>query len=86
MQPGRNMGTVVVGTSAGGFDALSQLFSNILSDFQLSILAVQHLSGNCDINFIVDRLSEQCSLPVKEATEKEPLQKGFLDTFSGIEC
>jgi len=31
-------------------------------------------------------LSEQCSLPVKEATEKEPLQKGFLDTFSGIEC
>jgi two-component system, chemotaxis family, protein-glutamate methylesterase/glutaminase len=68
---------VVVGTSAGGVDALARLFSALPQDFSMPILVVMHLpsTSNVDPNLIFGRLRNG---QFKEAGDKETFEVGKI--------
>jgi len=68
---------VVIGVSAGGMDALPVVLAPLSADFPASIIVVQHLHPHSD-GFLVTYLGRKCTLPVKEADEKELLQQGMV--------
>ncbi|HNY06913.1 MAG TPA: chemotaxis protein CheB, partial [Bacteroidales bacterium] len=68
---------VVIGSSAGGMDALRILLAALPRTFALPILIVQHLSATSD-SFLANYLNTQCQLRVKEADEKEKIFHGTV--------
>ncbi len=66
---------IVIGSSAGGMDALRIILSALPEDFSLPILIVQHVSPSSD-NYITKYLDKLCKLNIKEADEKENIQVG----------
>jgi two-component system chemotaxis response regulator CheB len=63
---------VVIGTSAGGFNALSSILPALPAHFPLPITVVQHLhlgSGDYTLTY----LSQRCAIAVTEARDKLPL-------------
>ncbi len=68
---------VVIGSSAGGMDALRILLAALPKTFALPILIVQHLSATSD-SFLANYLNTQCQLRVKEADEKEKIYHGTV--------
>ncbi|MBI9108582.1 MAG: chemotaxis protein CheB [Spirochaetales bacterium] len=71
----RRLSAVVVGASAGGFRALSQLLSSLSENFPVPVVIVQHLSPE-SMNLSVAQLDRICRLEVKECDDKEPLLPG----------
>lgn len=63
---------VVIGTSAGGMEALKNIFSGLKDDFKLPIIIVQHVSPN-SINYLSEYLKKFTKLNIKEADEKEKI-------------
>ena len=61
---------IVIGTSAGGLNALQKILGPLPADFPLPILVVQHRLPAAD-DFLTFSLNESCALSVKEAEEKE---------------
>ncbi len=68
---------VVIGVSAGGIHALKILFSNFPEKFSLPIIVVQHLSATSDSTWI-SLLNNDSRLNIKEADEKEEIEKGTV--------
>jgi two-component system chemotaxis response regulator CheB len=68
---------IVIGTSAGGLDALGIILPMLDPRLPVPVLIVQHISANSD-SFIVTYFDRLCSLTVKEAEEKEILKPGFI--------
>ncbi len=68
---------LVIGTSAGGLNALSILLSGLEPDFPVPVVIVQHMSRDSD-NQTVTLLNRQTPLQVKEADEKEALVPGTV--------
>ena len=68
---------IVIGTSAGGLDALGIFLPMLDPGMPVPILIVQHISASSD-SFIVTYFNRICSLTVKEAEEKELLKPGFV--------
>lgn len=68
---------VVIGTSAGGLDALAQVLPVLPANFPIPVLIVLHISPNSD-SFLVEYLNNRCQVRVKEAEEKEFLQPGTV--------
>ena len=68
---------IVVGTSAGGFDALRRMFKWLDADFPLPILIVQHMSPGSN-DFMARSLDLICGLRVREAEEKEKIMPGNI--------
>ena len=68
---------IVIGCSAGGFVALKELLTPLRKDFSIPIIIVQHISPHSD-NYITTYLNEHCNLNVKEADQKEIIQKGNI--------
>lgn len=68
---------VVVGLSAGGPNALRVLLPFIPVDFAMPIVIVQHLHPQQDKSFL-ENLVESCSLPMREAEEKEAVMPGIV--------
>jgi two-component system chemotaxis response regulator CheB len=68
---------IVIGTSAGGLDALGIILPMLDARLPVPIIIVQHVSASSD-SFIVTYFSRLCSLTVKEAEEKELLKPGFV--------
>jgi two-component system chemotaxis response regulator CheB len=68
---------VAIGISAGGLTVLKKLLSALPGDFSLSMIIIQHISPRSDASWIkaLDRLS---ALSVKEAEEKDPIEKGCV--------
>ena len=66
---------IVIGVSAGGFEALSQLLPMLPARFPIPILIVQHQHKHSD-NFLVQYLNERCALEVVEAIDKMNIQSG----------
>ncbi|AKL97214.1 chemotaxis protein-glutamate methylesterase CheB [Clostridium aceticum] len=66
---------VAIGASTGGIRALKMILSTLPKRFSASILIVQHLSPYSD-NFLIQYLKDLCKIQVKEANEKELVQKG----------
>ncbi|MCK5820649.1 MAG: chemotaxis protein CheB [Bacteroidales bacterium] len=70
-------GAVVIGTSAGGLDALSEVLPNLRKEFPIPIIVVLHISPSSD-SYLTEYLNNMCELLVKEATEKEVLEPGVV--------
>lgn len=73
----RNYQAVVIGASAGGMEACKEIFRNLTDGFRLPVILVQHIHPRSDAYFVqyLDKLSR---LRVKEAEEKEPVEKGII--------
>ena len=68
---------IVIGTSAGGLNALQEIFRNLDKKFSIPIMVVQHLHAQSD-NYLVKVLDALSALTVKEAEEKERIKKGTI--------
>lgn len=68
---------VVVGSSAGGVDALSILVSTLPATFAAPIVIAHHLDPNRP-SHLGDILARRTSLSVCTVTEREPLQAGVI--------
>lgn len=68
---------IVIGTSAGGLDALSKLLCGLPVNFPIPVLVVIHLPPN-KISAIADILNEKCSLHVVEAGDKTTITQGYI--------
>lgn len=70
-------GAVVIGTSAGGMEALAQIIPKLPGDFPVPIIIVQHVSPHSE-NYIAIYLNKLSKLNVKEADEKEVVKAGTV--------
>ena len=68
---------VVVGASAGGIEALSELVSALPEDLPAPIVVAQHLDPKRE-SHLEEILSRRSPLPVKTVTDREPLQPGVV--------
>ena len=68
---------VVIGTSAGGMEALKEIFENLDKSFVLPIIIVQHISPY-STNYLPEYLQKFTHLKVKEVDEKEKIERGFV--------
>ena len=67
---------IVIGSSAGGIQALEYLTAKLPSDF-IAIAIVQHLKNTME-SYLPIRLAKICKMKVKEAEEKELIQTGTV--------
>ncbi|MFA6483646.1 MAG: chemotaxis protein CheB [Bacteroidales bacterium] len=63
---------IVIGTSAGGLDALGIILPMLDGRLPVPVIVVQHISASSD-SFIVTYFDKLTNLTVKEAEEKEAL-------------
>jgi len=66
---------IVIGVSSGGMNALKIIFTALPADFSIPIIIVQHVGAHSDSQWI-NLLNEKSNLNLKEADEKEKIQKG----------
>lgn len=66
---------VVIGASAGGIAALEKVLSVLKNNCTLSFLIVQHISADGG-KYLVEHFGSCCSLPVREAEDKEKIEPG----------
>ena len=70
-------GAIVIGTSAGGMEALAQIIPKLPANFPVPIIIVQHISPHSE-NYITVYLNKLSKLKVKEADEKEVVKAGTV--------
>jgi len=68
---------VVIGSSAGGIKAVSMVLAALPREFPLPIIIVQHLHPHSD-SYLAHILGNKCELNVKQADEKETIDKGVV--------
>ncbi|AHE62736.1 chemotaxis protein CheB [Borrelia parkeri] len=78
----RNFEIVVIGISTGGPAALKAILPEIPKNFPVPIIIVQHMPKGFTTEF-AKSLNKICKLSVKETSNKEILQKGFIYISSG---
>lgn len=66
---------IVMGVSAGGFNALQAILPKLPADFRIPIIIVMHIGSTTD-GFWIEMIGNNCGLKVKEADEKERLTPG----------
>jgi two-component system chemotaxis response regulator CheB len=66
---------VVIGASAGGIEAISQLLPAVRSDCRASFLIVLHLPREGP-SLLREIFACRCALPVQEAEDKAPIESG----------
>ncbi len=66
---------IVIGGSAGSFQVISKLLSQLPSDFELPIIMCLHRLRHVRNGF-VEALNIKSSIPIQEPTDKEPVRKG----------
>ncbi len=66
----RRYTAVVIGTSAGGLQALSTILPALPADFPVPVMVVQHRLATADVS-LDELLGDQCSVTVKQAEDKE---------------
>jgi two-component system chemotaxis response regulator CheB len=69
---------IVIGTSAGGMPALTQLVAQLPGTLTAAVLVVQHLSPDSTGMPLVNRLAAHTSLRCELATNQAPLEAGHL--------
>jgi len=68
---------IVLGTSFGGLEALSEVLPKLKKGFPIPVIIVLHIGEHSNDTFI-RLLSERCELPVKEAEGREAIQGGTI--------
>jgi two-component system chemotaxis response regulator CheB len=73
----RTFDAIVIGTSAGGVEALSVLLPALPASMRTSVLIVLHLPRHRP-SLLVEIFAPKCALPVREAEDKEPVEAGTV--------
>lgn len=73
----RRIEAVVIGASAGGFEALLAVLKGLPASFPMPLVAVLHLPENHDSR-LAELFDHRLPLPVREARDKESLASGTL--------
>jgi len=68
---------IAIGVSAGGFEALNTLVTQLPADFSLPIAIVQHRSVDSG-GYLAEHLNIKCQIHVKEVFDKEPISPGIV--------
>ena len=68
---------IVIGTSAGGVEALSVVLPALPAAYQGAVFVVLHLPRERP-SLLVDLFAPRCKLPVREADDKEPVANGTI--------
>lgn len=68
---------VVIGVSAGAFEALSALLPGLPADYALPIMIVVHVPPDKK-SLLAELFSARCAIPVREAEDKEPIEAGTV--------
>ena len=68
---------VVIGVSTGGPNALAEVLPNLPVNLGVPVLIVQHMPP-VFTGLLAERLDKDCSLPVREATDKTDLNPGTI--------
>jgi two-component system CheB/CheR fusion protein len=68
---------VVIGSSAGGIEALSRVVATLPADFAAPIVIAQHLDPHHP-SHLQEILSRHATLPVREVEQREPLEDGVI--------
>ena len=68
---------IVIGTSAGGVEALSVLLPSLPVGLRAAVLVVLHLPRERP-SLLVEIFTPKCRLPVREAEDKEPIEPGVV--------
>ncbi len=74
-----NFEIVAIAASAGGLNALSQVFASLPADFPATILVVQHLAPKFKSQ-LAEILSRRTDLKVKQAEQGDTLDPGTIYT------
>lgn len=69
---------VVIGASAGGFDAIGRLFEQLPSRFRAAVFVVLHSAPSFDAASWVSRLRKRCPLDCKLASDGERFHSGVI--------
>jgi two-component system chemotaxis response regulator CheB len=69
--PSRRRDIVVIGTSAGGLEALDELVGQLPTDFAASVFVVQHMSPQSSAEALLGRLSKHRAFRCKIAVSNE---------------
>jgi two-component system, chemotaxis family, protein-glutamate methylesterase/glutaminase len=75
--PRSQIDAVVMGTSAGGVEALAELLPALPASFRPALLIVQHLPRERP-SLLVEIFRRRCAVPVREAEDKEPVEPGTV--------
>ncbi|NQZ83775.1 MAG: chemotaxis protein CheB [Colwellia sp.] len=68
---------IVIGVSAGGFDALDRLVTKLPLDFSFPVVIVQHRIADND-GYLAQHLNLKSASVVKEVIDKEPICAGIV--------
>jgi two-component system chemotaxis response regulator CheB len=68
---------IVIGTSLGGLNALTELLRRLPATLPVPIVVVQH-RGSGDEGVLVDLLNQTSKLKVVDAEDKMPIQPGYV--------
>ncbi|MBF0377200.1 MAG: chemotaxis protein CheB [Desulfamplus sp.] len=68
---------VVLGVSAGGFNALHKILPMFRKDLSVPIIIVQHRKADFD-SYLINSLNEKCQVPVKEPLDKTNIESGII--------
>ena len=66
---------IVIGVSSGGMNAMKIIFSLLPENFSIPIIIVQHIGSQSE-NLWIKLLNDKSKLEIKEADEKEKIEKG----------
>ena len=77
MKENNHYNAIVIGTSHGGMNALKFLLPKLPATFSMPIIVVQHIGALSESNWI-EAFDNYCQLHVKEADEKEKIEKGIV--------
>jgi two-component system, chemotaxis family, protein-glutamate methylesterase/glutaminase len=69
---------VVIGTSAGGNNALIELVANLKADTDAAFFILMHLSRRSVGTFLLQSLQQVTSLPCKLAINEETIERGHI--------
>ena len=73
----RPIEAVVIGASAGGFEALLHLLPSLPAGYRLPIAIVLHLPDHVE-SHLAELFGRRTALPVREARDKEPIEPGIV--------
>ena len=73
----RRVAAVVIGTSAGGVQALSEILPALRPDCGAPIFVVLHLPRERPSR-LVEIFAPKCAVPIREAVDKEPVEPGVV--------
>src|SRR3954454_22935069 len=69
---------VVIGASAGGLNALSELVGQLNPEMNIAVFIVLHLSSTGIGDYLVQRLQQFTSLKCTKAHDKDKIEKGHI--------